>query len=107
MSDPASDWLSVWLSALGIKLPVLFAGFAGGVVNAIAFRRSDPWSVASSVVVGALTAAYLGEPFAAILRFDIGPCAFIVGVAGMAITQGIVAAFKNWRLPLTGGPGQS
>lgn len=86
-----------WLITLGIKLPDLFAGFAGGVVNAFVFRRADPWSVVGSMVVGAFTANYLGETASHVLMLSSGASAFIVGIAGMAICQGLVAAAHNWR----------
>lgn len=37
MSDEAG-----LLVQLGVKMPDLIAGFAGGVVNAFVFKRSDP-----------------------------------------------------------------
>lgn len=91
------------LQWLGIKLPDLIAGFAGGLVNAFVFRRADPWSVIGSLVVGACTANYLGEPAAHILGLSAGAAAFIVGLAGMAIVQGIVEAAKNYKFQFGGG----
>lgn len=92
-----------FLITLGIKLPDLFAGFAGGVVNAFVFKRADPWAVAGSMVVGAFTANYLGEPASHVMSLSSGAAAFIVGVAGMAICQGIVKAVLSWRPTLPGG----
>lgn len=83
------------LLTLGVKLPDLFAGFAGGVVNAFVFKKADPFSVAGSMVVGAFTANYLGEPIGSHLGLSTGAAAFVVGVAGMAICQGIVAVVPN------------
>ena len=91
------------LFTLGIKLPDLFAGFAGGVVNAFVFKRSDPWAVAGSMVVGAFTANYLGEPATHVLGLSNGASAFIVGIAGMAICQGIIAAVQNWKPSISSG----
>lgn len=92
-----------FLLTIGVKVPDMLAGFAGGVVNAFVFKRGDPWSVAGSMVVGALTSNYLGEPAAHLLGLSNGPSAFIVGVAGMALCQGIVAAAQNWRPTIPGG----
>lgn len=93
MSDEPSLLLQ-----LGIKLPDLLAGFMGGVVNAFVFRRSDPFSIIGSMVVGALTANYLGEIATKYIPGTSGGAsAFIVGLAGMAICQGIVEAAKSWR----------
>lgn len=89
------------LLELGIKVPDLVAGLLGGVVNAFVFRRADPWSVIGSVVVGALTANYLGEPIARFLGVGAGAAAFITGLAGMALCQGLIEAAKRW----TPGPG--
>lgn len=87
------DWM-VWL---GIKVPDLVAGFAGGVVNAIAFKRSDFVSISGSVIVGAFTANYLGEIVTR--QFGTSPAvgAFLVGLGGMALVQGLISAMKNWR----------
>lgn len=92
MSDEAGLLLSI-----GIRVNDLIAGFAGGVVNAFVFRRSEPWSVIGSMVVGAFTANYLTEPVSKYLGTGSGPAGFIVGLAGMAICQGIVEAAKSWR----------
>lgn len=82
---------------LGIKVPDLVAGFGGGVVNAIVFKRSDPVSIVSSMVVGAVTANYLAEPFARYLGTGQNVGGFLVGLAGMIICQGIVEGAKSWR----------
>lgn len=85
------------LVQLGIKLPDLVAGFGGGVVNAFVFKRADPVSIVGSMIVGALSANYLAESFTRYLGTSQGAGAFIVGLAGMAICQGIVEAAKSWR----------
>lgn len=87
----------------GIKLPDLVAGFAGGIVNSFVFNRSDPKSIVGSMIVGALTANYLGEPATKIIGTSANTSAFIVGLAGMAICQGIVEAAKKYRPPGIGG----
>lgn len=89
------------LADYGLKVSDLIGGFAGGLVSAIVFKKSDRWSVVSSVVVGALTANYIGEPIAKFLGMGGGAAAFICGLAGMAICQGLVDAIKHWR------PGQT
>ena len=85
------------LVQLGVKTPDLVAGFAGGVVNAFVFKRADAWSVIGSMVVGALTANYLSDAVGKMVGTSGGAAAFIVGLAGMAICQGIVEAAKSWR----------
>jgi hypothetical protein len=85
------------LIGLGVKMPDLIAGFAGGVVNAIALKRSDPWSIIGSVVVGGLTANYLTDPFTHYLGTGQQTSGFLVGLAGMAICQGIIAGAAKWN----------
>ncbi len=85
------------LRELGIKMPDLVAGFAGGLVNAIAFKRSTPWSALGSVVVGALTANYLSEFVGRFIGAPGGAAAFVTGLAGMALCQGLIDAAKRWR----------
>jgi hypothetical protein len=94
-----------WLHDIGIRVPDLLAGLAGGVVNAFVFQRSSPWAIVGSVVVGALTANYLGEPAARMIGGGIsgGAAAFIVGLGGMALCQGLVEAIKRWRPVSPGG----
>jgi uncharacterized membrane protein YeaQ/YmgE (transglycosylase-associated protein family) len=94
------------LTFLGIRLPDMLAGLAGGVVNAFLFKRLDPWSVVGSIVVGTLTANYLGSSIGKILDPVLGSfspgsggSAFIVGLTSMAICQSIMDAVRHWRPP--------
>ena len=91
-----SDEPSILLQ-LGIRMPDLIAGFLGGVTNAFVFRKSDPFSIVGSMVVGALTANYLGEMAMKYTGTSGGAASFIVGVGGMAICQGIVEMIRKWR----------
>jgi hypothetical protein len=103
MAGPEEYGIKLFLESLGINLRDLFAGFAGGVVNAFVFRRSEPFSIIGSMIVGAFTANYLSEPAARYIGTSNGATAFIVGLCGMAICQGIVAAAKKWRPAKEGG----
>lgn len=89
--------LPEWAIELGIKGPDVIAGFAGGVVNAFVFKRSAPIAIIGSVVVGTLTANYLGAAVAEYLHVSNGSAAFLVGVSGMAFVQGLIETMKNWR----------
>lgn len=89
---------------LGIKTSDLVAGLAGGVVNAFVFQRSNPLAIVGSVVVGALTAAYLAEPAGRFTGTTGGATAFIVGLGAMAICQGIVGQISKWK-PAGGAKG--
>jgi hypothetical protein len=66
-------------------------------VNAIVFKRADPVSIVSSMIVGAVTANYLAAAVSRYLGTGQGAGAFFVGLAGMVICQGIVEAAKSWR----------
>lgn len=92
MSNDPGFWVSI-----GVKWPDLIAGFFGGVVNAIALKRSDPWSILGSVIVGGITANYLTESFSHYLGTSPGTSGFLVGVAGMGICQGIIASATKWN----------
>lgn len=87
-----------FLSMMGIHLKDLVAGFAGGVANAFIFKKSNPWAIIGSVVVGGLAANYLGETVGRILGTSQGFSAFVVGLAGMAICQGIVESAGSWNI---------
>jgi hypothetical protein len=87
-----------FLSSLGFHLQDLVAGFAGGVANSFVFKKSNPWSVIGSIVVGGFSANYLGETISRFLGTSSGTSAFIVGLAGMAVCQGIVESASSWAL---------
>ena len=87
-----------FLAALGIHLQDLVAGFAGGVANAFVFKKSKPWAVIGSIVVGGFAANYLGSIVGKILGTSTGTSAFIVGLAGMAICQGIVESVGSLNI---------
>lgn len=100
--------MNSWWVDLHLNLANLVAGFMGGVVNAFVLRRSDPWSVIGSVVVGALTANYLGVTAAKAmsnipyLEGTTEPvAAFLMGMLGMGFVQGIIEAL-NKRFKIRG-----
>lgn len=90
-----SDWSM--LGAIDVSVRDLLGGFAGGVVNAFVFTRTSPGTAVGSMVVGALTAAYLTDAAVALTGVSQKPASFIVGLGGMAICQGIVAAIRNYK----------
>ena len=94
-----------WWEAIHLNLANLVAGFAGGVVNAFVFKRSDPWGIIGSVVVGALTANYLGSMLALYIKTTEPVAAFLVGMGGMGLVQGLLAIIhKRIKLNGTEGP---
>lgn len=99
MGNPTGDQLV----DLGLRLPDLIAGFCGGIVSALAMRQTSILQIFTSVIVGGLTANYLGVPAATYVGFgNTGAPSFIVGLGGMAICQGLIEAIKKWR-PSSGG----
>ena len=96
------DFRNVLLE-LGIRLPDLLAGFAGGVAHAFVIKDSNPFMVLGSVVVGALAANYLVEPAAVYFNLSRGPAGFIIGLTAMVLCQGLIAAAKSWRPFKKGG----
>lgn len=88
--------MSDFLSSLGFHLQDLVAGFAGGVANSFVFKRSNPWAIIGSIVVGGFSANYLGSAISSFLGTSAGTSAFIVGLAGMAVCQGIVESAGSW-----------
>jgi hypothetical protein len=87
--------MSDFLAALGIQLQDIVAGFAGGVANSFVFKKSKPWAIIGSIVVGGLAANYLGSTVAKLLGTSSGTSAFIIGLAGMAICQGIIESASS------------
>lgn len=87
-----------FFSFFGIHLKDLVAGLAGGVANAFVFKKSDPWAVIGSIVVGGLAANYLGATIGRLLGTSEGFAAFIIGLAGMAICQGIIESAGSWDI---------
>lgn len=96
MPDPS---MTDMLKELGIRVQDVMAGLAGGVVNAFVFKRSNPVAIIGSIVVGALTANYLGETATRYIPgTSDGASAFIVGLCAMGICQGLVEAIAKWKL---------
>jgi hypothetical protein len=87
-----------FLTTLGFNLQDLIAGFAGGVTNAFVFKKSNPWAIIGSIVVGGFAANYLGGIVSHVLGTSEGTSAFIVGLAGMAICQGIIESAGSWNI---------
>ncbi len=88
--------MSDFMSDLGFHIKDIVAGFAGGIANAFIFKKSNPWAIMGSIVVGGFAANYLGSTVSKLLGTSDGASAFIVGLAGMAICQGIVESSSSW-----------
>jgi ABC-type xylose transport system permease subunit len=84
------------LEELGLNAGRLFAGFCGGILHAFMFTKMEPVAVLASIVGGTLTANFLGPAAAHFTPSWVGDSgtAFIVGLGGMAICQGVVATVQ-------------
>ncbi len=85
-----------FLSTIGFHIQDLVAGFAGGLVNAFVFKRSHPWAIIGSIIVGGFTANYLALPISKFLNVSDHTASFVVGLAGMGICQGIIESARGW-----------
>lgn len=80
---------------MGISPPDVFAGFCGGVVNFFWFRLKGPKEAISAVIVGALTANWLGVLAGIYFGATTGHVgAFLVGLFGLKLIGEIVKKVK-------------
>ena len=84
------------LDDLGLSVPRIIAGFGGGLVNALLFRKSEPRAVVGSALVGTITANFLGQAASHYAPSWVGDsgCAFLVGLTAMAICQGVAGMVR-------------
>ena len=107
MQEPLND--------LGLSLPVLLAGFFGGVVRALSRGYTSFHEVIASPISGALCAGYLTKPvlhYATNIGIPVIPAdqingdtgilaaGFVVGICGMWITDFILIQLgRLFKLP--------
>lgn len=99
--------LKALLFDLGIKVPDLVAGALGGAVYALTIQKAGPWSLASSIFVGAVTSNYCVEYGVKILGLGQGFAAFLIGLTAMVTTQVLVDLAKRWKPNLPGANGHA
>lgn len=89
---------------LGVKVPNMFAGLAGGIVGAWVTRAAGVATILGYIVCGALTANFLASPALHILPDWVGEggAGFIIGLGAMAICASILGAIAKWT-PSIGG----
>ncbi len=100
MNDPFNEY--------GLKMSVLVAGFAGGILRALSRNKSSLRETIASPICGALAAGYLTGPIIHYLRavnFPLPPddgsnvglhaAAFVVGVCGMWISDALFEAVTD------------
>lgn len=96
-----------FLQDIGVKVPDLFAGLAGGVVRTLFdYSNFKPLVTILSAISGALTANYLAATFAAGfdklfhswfgVDLDHGVAGFIVGLTAMTLCQAIILRVRRW-----------
>ena len=90
-----------FLEKYGLHALDLIAGLLGGLTAAVVVRQSNPWQIIGSVLVGAITANYLGG-YVDILT---GPTItreagdFVVGLSAMVLCQKILDYVQKFELP--------
>jgi hypothetical protein len=85
------------LDDFGLNAMRLIGGFAGGVVHAFTIKTYEPWTAAGSVIVGTLTANFLGpaaQHFAPAWLGDYG-ASFVVGYCATIILQMMEILVRN------------
>lgn len=89
------------MEKLGLHSLDLIAGLLGGLVAALVLRQSNPWNIMTSVIVGAITANYLGG----YVDIMTGPTVtreagdFIIGLTSMVVCQKLLDSAQNWKFP--------
>lgn len=98
--------LKEFLQELGWNLQLALAGFWGGVVATLVFRQAKPIEAVSMVIVGFVTANYLGAVAVKYTGFSELPTGFVVGLSGMTVCRGIVLAVQAVKFgPARNGDG--
>jgi hypothetical protein len=75
------------LAQIGLRVPELTGGAAGGIVNSFLFRASTALSILGNITVGALMANYVTESAVRIMGTSERLTGFAIGLAGMAAAQ--------------------
>lgn len=95
--------MSDFLEEIGIRVPALFAGLAGGIVGAWADSRVSWQQWLAYAICGGLTSNFLAEPATHVLPYvKEGGAGFIVGCTALIIVRTIAELVKRWKPALTG-----
>lgn len=86
------------LADFGLRITSAIAGFCGGVTYVFVTKNTKPFEAIGSVVVGSLTANYLGTHVANLTSLAEAPAGFVTGLCAMAMCQGIIAGGRRFRL---------
>ena len=91
-----------FLSGIGVRVPELVSGFAGGLVKILFTRGARPAELIASAIGGALTSNYLSETFSHLVGkaigegLDLGVAGFVVGLTAMTICQKVIVVVGDW-----------
>lgn len=101
------DDLLLW-SALGIKVPPLFSGLAGGIVGAWVDGKSGVKAWFVYAACGGLTGAYLGEWASHFIPYsDSISAGFAVGGSAMMMMRLLRGLINKLDIKLVGGSSDS
>lgn len=89
-----------FLTDMGIQLKLAVAGFWGGVGHVFATKNVTLFQALGSVVLGTVTANYLGQIAVTYVGNWIGELGsgFVVGLCAMLICQRLIALATSWKL---------
>lgn len=94
------------LAQIGVRVPALFAGLAGGIVGAWADQKAGIATWLGAIVCGGLTANWLAEPATHMIpgftSANEGVAGFIVGGCAYGIVVAIKKTVSAWA-PAVGG----
>lgn len=84
------------LDSIGLQGANLIAGFIGGVLNVLIFKRINPWDAMAAMASGTFTAGYLGESISRMVQFlPVGGTCFLVGFGGVVVLGGAFSMVRQ------------
>lgn len=94
------------LEALGINPSHAVGGFAGGLVNIFWMKTLAPIDVVAALIIGTLTAVYLGRFLSDITHLPVEVICFFLGAGGSPLL-GQIVMFARQRIPGQQGGGNA
>ncbi len=91
--------MSVFLEAIGLKWLTLIAGFLGAVISLKFIEGLSVKQRASTVIAGALVAAYCTPLTVELMGLSArleAPIAFLGGLFGMSVAGAAITAIPQW-----------
>jgi len=84
------------LTDIGLDHRHMIAGFCGGFVNMMYFRKQRPRNVIGLIIAGGLMGNYFHPIIEHLLSTTAITASFITGMAGNALCHGSVELSKSW-----------